>query len=1412
MLADGSEKAIETVLVGDEVITHTGRVGIACRTQVRPHKGSMKVLKIAGLPDVIALTPEHPVYVVKKPAFEYARKELVHQRKYNGFENVSLQEAQVKLENALKPEFVEAGRLSIGDRVFIPFPTEVGHCPELRPLDYDFATLLGYYASEGCLEKHKNLKKYKNGLRGIVFVFGPNDTNAIERVKAICRKNGHLVSPLKNKKDAGIRVELSWTELAGICEKHVGSGSQHKGLSKELMRMPLEWQKHFLGAYLSGDGHYTRKSNHVRYEGVIKASTASGRLASDLQKLCARLAITMSVSRRMQIGGFAGKPTSIHEMGLTPSSVCESGIWKYCDRFSEPKPRLNQGKLRIHNGYIVSYVSKVTDEEFDGPVYNFEVTGDNSYVARSIAVHNCNGNGDAFEDAELQKSWKTFIRRGNYLNHESETTDKAVGIILDAKYWTEPGTFYVECLLAVDRSQPIANNIEKGISDSVSMGALVDQCNCSVCDKVATNESEYCDHLKNYMGKDYNGKKVFAYNRGVNFYELSWVTVPADPNAKALQVIAEKEPKPSAKFEKLTKLADAYQGNVKKADITCQDCGKVLKDADDYFNHKNTAHEDETYKREEQEYKHEGRAKEAAISSLQEGDKVYVDTDTVEWGRVVGPATILEKPVLNRHNVLVNVESVRADILVPLKDIFPEHSASSKQAALPDNVSIKETIDGHFMVLVDGIQHGGDRDRSGAGNKTFSSREEAKAYANEISKEAAPRLKEGDHVQISGLSGLNSDKTGVIVSTEEFMREVGTNERGVPKIDGYYKPVDWGKEYPIRLDDGSIITMFKNRVNPVSEKEAAPQPPQLKKEPKPDPTLQSTVESIIGKEVQHEVERELIGKVRDALKKLQPQKTMNQEVSDDSILSAVRTELTKRMSSPAPVTSELHQVVNKTLADLEKEDNPEPLDLGSGYTVVPTGKVAGKEVVQLYRSGEATGLFALRTWAGDASQDPGPEKSKHVAWYKKQFSLQEDKNQEMDINSTEESINTMGQLVITYEPGKTLETSMFTARKGNLVARQSAANLLNEETKKTIVAAESGKTAAGKVDYGVGDYDSTKGKVDHKMEEGKEDEQPGNKTKSLGPDVDLKIVNDTYDATKGKKDTDFVEGKEPIQPSQVVSKYASLIGGKVTKLAEDKKTGTVRAEVEGGSLARLAQVWKVQAQIVKAADSKKAMVSGTPGGWAKETTKPVSQEPMADITKVTTVARETPKAPAGAAPSGSRGGEQIKYYQQWDKGTLAETGDGWARKVASLTAKAKVAEAKVTQLDTENRLLKAALEKTKKAQEDEKRNNLVEAIMQRLIATGNLEPKSEDILDLKERGLVHDDAVAKATANLHDQQKKDLAALDIAALEKMKDMINRYEMNPRTAEKESMKSLDVPIVGTDSYVQSPEEKLSQLWS
>jgi len=67
----------------------------------------------------------------------------------------------------------------------------------------------------------------------------------------------------------------------------------------------------------------------------------------------------------------------------------------------------------------------------------------------------------------------------------------------------------------------------------------------------------------------------------------------------------------------------------------------------------------------------------------------------------------------------------------------------------------------------------------------------------------------GTMVRIEQCSGVDSNKTGVIVPWSE----VRYNGRGVPSnIPGAYSPPDRKAEAPVRLDNGNLITMFKERV------------------------------------------------------------------------------------------------------------------------------------------------------------------------------------------------------------------------------------------------------------------------------------------------------------------------------------------------------------------------------------------------------------------------------------------------------------------------------------------------------------------------------------------------------------------------------------------------------------------------
>lgn len=69
-------------------------------------------------------------------------------------------------------------------------------------------------------------------------------------------------------------------------------------------------------------------------------------------------------------------------------------------------------------------------------------------------------------------------------------------------------------------------------------------------------------------------------------------------------------------------------------------------------------------------------------------------------------------------------------------------------------------------------------------------------------------LKVGSKVRVSCGSGIDSDKSGVVIRKNK----VKTNGRGVPKLEGYYSRVNWAVESAIKYDDGSIGIMFDDRL------------------------------------------------------------------------------------------------------------------------------------------------------------------------------------------------------------------------------------------------------------------------------------------------------------------------------------------------------------------------------------------------------------------------------------------------------------------------------------------------------------------------------------------------------------------------------------------------------------------------
>lgn len=191
------------------------------------------------------------------------------------------------------------------------------------------------------------------------------------------------------------------------------------------------------------------------------------------------------------------------------------------------------------------------------PLYKVASAGDNIVTAKSdnftyfqtIALHADvpNLNGDIFPLDELKKSYKSFIGRGLYLDHNAQSVANAVGKVFDAKLIEIPGAteeegkYGVVCLCGVDKvTHPdIAAKVAHGVLDSVSMGASVGSCTCGICGVKCSTPEEFCIHLQHQGQVDPDtGKKCTSINHDVSFTELSIVGVAADPYAKMQQVFA----------------------------------------------------------------------------------------------------------------------------------------------------------------------------------------------------------------------------------------------------------------------------------------------------------------------------------------------------------------------------------------------------------------------------------------------------------------------------------------------------------------------------------------------------------------------------------------------------------------------------------------------------------------------------------------------------------------------------------------------------------------------------------------------------------------------------------------------------------------------------------------------------------
>ena len=489
LMADGTEKPIEDVVVGDEVVSHTGNVRRVIKVMVREVDEDLVSVKAASLSETLS-TGEHPYYVLRKE-----RSKCKHN---NNLKCVYGHTGRCSKRGCSSNDgqlgFAQASELHCGDRVFTPTMGEVRG----GQFSFEQMRLLGYYASEGGVAVDERPTE-SNSVR---FHISKDEMGTLG--EEICQLMSQCFGvdshgTIETEEQGGTTLSFASDEAYEWCLKHAGHIAKNKRLSKEVMFAEPMLQAEMLDTWVAGDGCVDSGQRRVRI------STVSPFLASQAEVLFSRIGGLAHIYEGENPGGPTGRDKKFRIFQVAAKSDCLGVLDGRYDFPSYSRwPRT--GRRYRHAACSVAEITTIENKRYKGPVYNLSVEEDESYVANRMAVHNCtivasvsnedngyyidpvcsplvNNNGNAWTNPVLLATFRSFVGGENYLEHV-QIPELSKGKILDAvirpiryknsKLAKDAPVYYTDILVATERKHDkLCKRIAAGELGTMSMGCHI---------------------------------------------------------------------------------------------------------------------------------------------------------------------------------------------------------------------------------------------------------------------------------------------------------------------------------------------------------------------------------------------------------------------------------------------------------------------------------------------------------------------------------------------------------------------------------------------------------------------------------------------------------------------------------------------------------------------------------------------------------------------------------------------------------------------------------------------------------------------------------------------------------------------------------------------------------------------------
>lgn len=369
-------KPISTVLVGDIVLTHDGKWKPVTHVMQRQYTGKMIDLDVEGLPEVLPLTANHPMFAKSLAAYPA----LSRLGSRTAVRPVSRWEHEVE-QGAPPFDWLCAEHLQRDDRIAL---ANLAPHPDFAALGCtDFAQVLGTYIAEGCVQHCGDNPNTVN------FTVNTTDWATANLPKLLKSLWSDLTVELLPKANCAVAFSLQAysAELSRWMIRLVGHRVENKRLPVELYGASKDVKLAVMGRWLDGDGWCDKKGAHW--------SSANYGLVLQGRDVLASIGIPASIYKIKAQATKTGFGRKNPEYTLNVSNFDAPALAKFSQKVTEsPWPtartRTKPATLRQFAGigaYRVKHVS-YRDVE-DVTVYNLEVADSHSYSMGGLASHNC---------------------------------------------------------------------------------------------------------------------------------------------------------------------------------------------------------------------------------------------------------------------------------------------------------------------------------------------------------------------------------------------------------------------------------------------------------------------------------------------------------------------------------------------------------------------------------------------------------------------------------------------------------------------------------------------------------------------------------------------------------------------------------------------------------------------------------------------------------------------------------------------------------------------------------------------------------------------------------------------------------------------------------------------------------------